>query len=196
MTDPQARQIWRFLIETEQLSDGTWRAWFPIRAWSTTGVSEQEAQDNAVDEAIERGEDPDELVRSGAGAPRSRIELEPDDPRVGRVWRFHPQTEQFTDGTWRAWFPSAGWTVTGTTEKDATEKANLEWFRRREDPDEVARRIALMRSHLVEPVPGVESFDSSVLQSAWTRDNPGQAVRSIIEQLGEGQPLPPDSSPS
>jgi hypothetical protein len=129
MTDPQARQIWRFLIETEQLSDGTWRAWSPTRAWSRTGVSEQEAQDNAVDEAIERGEDPDELLRSGAGAPRSRIELEPDDPRVGRVWRFHPQTEQ-------------------------------------------------------------------VLQSAWTSDNPGQAVRSIIEQLGEGQPPPPDSSPS
>ncbi len=187
MSDPQMRQIWRSLIETEQLSDGTWRAWSPTEAWSTTGVTEDEAQDKATDQAIERGEDPDQLVRS---APRNPIELEPDDPRVGWVWRFHPQTEHFSDGTWRAWFASGGWTVTGSTEADAIEKANLEWFRRREDPDEVARRIAMMRRHLVEPLPGVENFDSSVLQSAWQSDNPGRAVRSIIEQLGEEEPPP------
>ena len=80
--------------------------------------------------------------------------------------------------------------MTGSTEADAIEKANLEWFRRRENPDEVARRIAMMRRHLVEPLPGAENFDSSVLQSAWQSDNPGQAVRSIIEQLGEEEPPP------
>lgn len=100
------------------------------------------------------------------------------------MWRFFPQTEQLSDDTWRAWFASGGWSVTGFTKDDAEEKANLEWFRRREDPTEVARRIAAMRRHLVEPVPGVENVDSSVLQSAWKSDNPGQAVRSIIEQLG------------
>jgi hypothetical protein len=181
MSNPDINQIWRVLIETEQLNDGTWRAWLPARAWSATAGTEREAQDKAVELAIEHGEDPDELVRN---APRNPIELEPDDPRVGRVWRFLPQTEQFGDGTWRAWFASGGWTVAGSTEQDAIEKANLEWFRRREDTDEVARRIALMRRHLSEPVPGVESFDSSALQSAWNSDNPGQAVRSIIERLG------------
>jgi len=176
------RQIWRLLIGTEQLGDGSWRASSPTRAWSETGATEREAQDKAIDQAIDRGEDPDELVR---GAPRRAIALEPDDPRVGWVWRFHPQTEQFSDGTWRAWFASGGWTVVGSTEKDAIDNANLEWFRRREDPDEVARRISLMRRHLREPVAGVENFDSSVLESAWTSNDPGQAVRSIIEQLGD-----------
>jgi hypothetical protein len=181
MSSPDSSQIWRLLIETEQLSDGTWRAWLPGRTWSTTGATERDAQDNAVEQAIERAEDPDELVRN---APRNPIELEPDDPRVGQVWRFHPQTERFGDGTWRAWFASGGWTVAGSTEDDAIEKANLEWFRRREDPDEVARRIALMRRHLSERVAGVENFDSSALRPAWHSDNPGQAVRSILEQLG------------
>jgi hypothetical protein len=191
LSDPQIRQIWRFLIETERLSDGTWRAWSPTRAWSTAGATELEAQDKAIDQAIDRGEDPDQLVHS---APRRPIEFEPDDPRMGWVWRFHPQTEQFSDCTWRAWFASGGWTVAGSTEEDAIEKANLEWFRRREDPDEIARRIALMRRHLIEPVPGVENYDSSVLKSAWKSDNPGQAVRSIIEQLGKKQPPPRNSS--
>jgi hypothetical protein len=190
MSDPQMRHIWRFLIETEQLSDGTWRAWSPTGVWSTTGLTEREAQDKAIDQAIDRGEDPDEVVRS---APRKPIEFEPDDPRVGWVWRFYPQTEQFSDGTWRAWFASGGWTVSGSTEEDAIEKANLEWFRRREEPDEVARRIALMRRHLIEPVRGVENFDDSVLASAWKSDNPAEAVRSIIEQLGKEQ-LPPTDS--
>jgi hypothetical protein len=182
MSDPDSSQIWRLLIETEQLGDGTWRAWLPARAWSATAATERQARDKAVEQAVERGEDLDELVRN---APRNPVELEPDDPRVGWVWRFQPQTEQFGDGTWRAWFASGGWTVAGSTEEEAIEKANLEWFRRREDPDEVARRIALMRRHLREPVAGVENFDSSVLQSAWTSDDPGQAVRSIIERLGD-----------
>lgn len=186
MSDPDVRQIWRLLIKTERLSDGTWRAWSPGGTWSTTGATEQKAEDGAIDQAIERGEDPDELVRSGAGAPRNRIELEGDDPRKGWVWRFYPQTEQFSDGTWRAWFASGGWTVTGTSEEEAKEKANLEWFRRREDPEEIARRIAMMRRHLKEPVPGVENFENSMLQAAWKSDNPGQAVRSIIERLGKG----------
>ncbi|MGB7146153.1 hypothetical protein [Mycobacterium sp.] len=182
MSDSDMRHIWRFLIETEQLGDGSWRAWSPTGAWSAIGATEQEAQDSAIDQAIERGENPDELARN---APRGLITFEADDPRVGWVWRFHPQTEQFSDGSWRAWFASGGWTVTGSTEKDAVDKANLEWFRRREHPDEVARRIAMMRRHLSAPVPGVENFDSSVLDSAWTSDNPGQAVRSIIAGLGD-----------
>jgi hypothetical protein len=51
-----------------------------------------------------------------------------------------------------------------------------------------------MRRHLIEPVPGVDNYDSSVLGSAWKSENPGQAVRSIIEQLGKEQPPPKNSS--
>lgn len=188
MSDTHSREIWRLLIKTDQLGDGTWRSWSPTGT-SATGATEQEARENAIDEAIKRGEDPDELVRSGA-ADRKPIELEPDDPRLGWVWRFHPQTEQFSDGTWRAWYASGGWTVTGSTKQDAEEKADLEWFRRREDPDEISRRLAMMRRHLIEPVRGVENFDSSALQPAWASENPGQGVRSIIEQLGKTDSTP------
>lgn len=70
---------------------------------------------------------------------------------------------------------------------DAREKANAEWFRRREDADEIARRIAMMRRHLVEPVPGVQNTPSSVLESAWDDPNPTRAVAAIVEELGEKQ---------
>jgi hypothetical protein len=191
MSPSPEREIWRLLIETERLDDGRWRAWSPSAAWTTTGDSEQAAIDEAIDHALELGEEPDELVRSSAGAPRPSIELEADDPRVGWVWRFFPQTEQFGDGSWRAWFASGGWTVTGYTEEEVKEKANLEWFRRREDPDEIARRVAMMRRHLEDPVPGVENVASSVLREAWNSADPAQAVRSIIEGLDE-QPPPQD----
>jgi hypothetical protein len=183
MSDSDTTQLWRMIVETRQLEDGTWRASIPARDWSERGDSEQEARDRAVEHAITDGEDADEIVRN---APRGAIELEADDPRVGWIWRFTAQTEHFSDGSWRAWFPSGGWTVTGSTEQDAIEKANLEWFRRREEPDESARRIALMRRHLVEPVPGVQNTSSAVLQSAWNDPNPADSVRSIIEGL-DGQ---------
>jgi hypothetical protein len=148
--------------------------------WTVTGSTELQARDRAVERAIELGEDPDGVVR---GAPRGVIELEDDDPRVGWVWRFIPQTEQFSDGSWRAWFASGGWIVVGSSEDDAKEKANAEWFRRRDDPDERTRRIATMRRHLVEPVAGVQNTPSSVLASAFDDPNPARAVGSIIEEL-------------
>jgi hypothetical protein len=180
MSESDAQQIWRLIVESTQLDDGTWQAGLPGRNWSVAGDSEQDARDRAVAHAIEVGEDADEVVRN---TPRRVIELEDDDPRIGWLWRFTPQTEQFSDGSWRAWFASGGWTVTGATEQDAREKANAEWFRRREDPDEVARRLAMMRRHLVDPVPGVQNTPSTVLQSAWDDPNPVQAVGSIIESF-------------
>jgi hypothetical protein len=180
MSESDATQIWQLIIETELLGDGTWRASVPGRDCSTVGATEQEARDRGVEHAIEIGDDADEVVR---GTDRGIIELEDDDPRVGWVWRFTPQTEQFSDGTWRAWFASGGWSVTGSTEEDAKEKANSEWFRRRENPEEVSRRIATMRRHLVEPVPGFQNTPAGVLQSAWDDRHPAAAMRSIIEGL-------------
>jgi hypothetical protein len=178
--EPDATEIWRLIVKSEQLDDGRWSASIPARDWSEIGNSEREARDRAVERAIRSGEDADAVVR---GTPRRTIELEPDDPRVGWIWRFRPQTEQFSDGSWRAWFPSGGWTVTGSSESDAVEKANAEWFRRREETDEIARRMELMRRHLVHPVPGVQNTPSSVLKSALNDSNPAQAVGEIIEGL-------------
>lgn len=121
------------------------------------------------------------------------MELEPDDPRIGRVWKFTIQTEELDDGTWRAWYPSGGWTVTAPTEEDAKRKANEEGLRLREDPDEMARKVAVMRQHIVEPVEGVSMFNKSVLESAWQSDNPAQAVRQLIGDLGEEPPRDDDS---
>lgn len=187
MSDSDVAQLWRLIVATEQLDDGTWRAFVPGRPWSIVGDSEHQARNRAVEHAISVGEDADEAVRDAA---RGIIELEPDDPRVGWIWRFTPQTEQFNDGAWRAWFPSGGWTVTGSSESDAVATANMEWFRRREDPDETARRIALMRRHLVDPVPGVQNTPSSALRPAWNDQNPARAVGRIIEELDW-----PDGSP-
>jgi hypothetical protein len=116
------------------------------------------------------------------------MEIEPDDPRRGRVWKFEIFTEQLGDGTWRAAYPSGGWSVTGATEDEARRKANEEGMRRREDPDEIERKLALMRRHLAEPVAGVSMYDRSVLDSAWDSDDPATAVRDIIASLG---PEPP-----
>jgi hypothetical protein len=182
VNDEQLQRVWSVLIEAERRDDGTWAAWSPTHAWSVTADTEAEARNRALSRAINAGEDPDELIRAAA-AEEPPIELEPDDPRIGWLWRFTPQAERLSDGTWRAWFPSGGWTVTGTTEDEALQTANREWFRRRRDPDEVARRVALMRRHLVEPVPGVQNSPSSVLQSAWDSDNPGNAIRAILDQL-------------
>lgn len=180
MSNSDAAQVWRLIVETAQAADGSWQATLPGVNWSVVGTTEQEARDRAVERAIESGEDPDDVVRN---APRRVIELEDDDPRIGWVWRFIPQTEQFSDGSWRAWFASGGWVVTGSSEDDAREKANAEWFRRRDDPDERARRIATMRHHLVEPIAGVQNTPSSVLKSAFDDPNPARAVGSIIEGL-------------
>jgi len=180
MSNSDAAQVWRLIVETAQAADGSWQATLPGADWSVVGPTEQEARDRAAERAIESGEDPDEVVRR---APRRVIELEDDDPRVGWVWRFLPQTEEFSDGSWRAWFASGGWVVTGSSEDDAKEKANAEWFRRRGDPDEVARRIATMRRHLIEPIAGVQNTPSSVLASAWQDPNPTRAVGAIIEGL-------------
>jgi hypothetical protein len=184
MNESDEHKVWRLIVETTQSDDGTWRATVPGRSWSMDGDSEQEARERAVEHAIEIGEDTDEVARN---APRRVIELEDDDPRIGWVWRFAPQTEQFSDGSWRAWFASGGWTVTGSTEEDAKEKANAEWFRRRDEPDEVARRVAMMRHHLVDPVPGVQNTPSTVLQSALRDPNPVQAVGSVIEGLDDSR---------
>jgi hypothetical protein len=116
------------------------------------------------------------------------VELDADDPRRGRVWKFDIFTERLGDGTWRAAYPSGGWTVTADTEDEARQAANEEGMRRRQDPDEVERKLALMRRHLVEPVPGVSCYDRSVLESAWSSDDPATAVRDIIAGLG---PEPP-----
>lgn len=180
MIETDAAKIWQLIVKSEQLDDGTWRAFVPERPWSVVGDTEEEARNRAVEHAVDVGEDADAVVRE---TPRRTIELEPDDPRVGWLWRFKPQTEQFSDGSWRAWYPSGGWTVTGSSEEDAAEKANMEWFRRREDPDEIARRIELMRRHLVSPVPGVQNTPSAVLKPAWEAPNPAEVVGSIIEQL-------------
>ena len=184
MSESDEHQIWRLIVETTQSDDGSWRAGVPGRSWSVTGDSEHDARDRAVEHAIEIGEDAGDVVR---GTPRRVVELEDDDPRIGWLWRFTPQTERFSDGSWRAWFASGGWTVTGLTEEDAKEKANAEWFRRREDPDEVARRLAMMRRHLVDPVSGVQNTPNTVLQSAWDDPNPTRAVGSIVEGLGEAR---------
>jgi hypothetical protein len=176
------------MVQTEQLNNSKWRAWYPSCGWSVTAATEDEATGKAVAEAIRRREDPDEVARKVATARRHPVEMEPDDPRRKWVWRFTPQTEELPNGTWRAWFPSGGWSVTAATEDEAKDKAGQEWFRRGQDQDEVARRVAMMRRHLVGPVPGVENFDNSVLASAWQSDDPGKAVRELLDQLGEAPP--------
>ena len=94
------------------------------------------------------------------------------------------QTERFANGTWRAWFPSGGWVMKATTEKEAKFAAATEWYRRLRLPDEVARRYATMGRHLKDPAPGVEFFPYEELP---------ESVRQRIEQherhpgeLGEG----------
>ena len=179
MNNSDAARVWRLIVETQQHGD-EWRARLPGGEWSAVASTEDQARDQVVEHAIASGEDPDERVRR---TPRRVIDLEDDDPRIGWVWRFTPQTEQFSDGSWRAWFASGGWVVTGSSEEDAKETANAEWFRRRDDPDESARRIATMRRHLVKPVVGVQNTPSSVLASAWTDPNPVRAIGALIEGL-------------
>jgi hypothetical protein len=186
--DPNLDKVWRLMVHTEKLRDGNWRAWYPGLAWSVTAAAEDDAEAKAVQEAIGRCENPDKVARKVAATDRRPIELEPDDPRTKGLWRFIPQTEQRSDGTWRAWYASGGWSVTGATEAEAKDKALRESARRRSDPDEIARRVAIMRRHLIEPVPGVSMFDKSVLQSVWQSHNPTQEVGRILDQLGEEPP--------
>lgn len=187
MTRPDdVTRIWRALVRTEKLPDGSWRAWYSGLPWSVSGQTEHDAEEQAVDEACRRGEDPDAVVRA-AGRPAPGPP-EPDDPRTRWVWRFDPQAEQLADGTWHAWYPSGGWSVTGATEGEAKDKALRESVRRRQDPDEVARKVATMRRHLLKPVPGVSNFDKSVLESAWRSDNPGEEVRRILDSLEGRRP--------
>src|SRR5574340_197927 len=158
--DPRVGRVWRWRVQTDDLSDGTWRAWYPGLEWSVAAPSEEEAKEKAVEEAIRRREDADAIARNAAkmSPPLNR---EFDDPRRGRAWQFTPQAEELSDGTWRAWYPSGGWSVTAPTEQEAKDKALRESVRRRDDSDEIARKVAIMRRHLVEPVPGVSMLDKS-----------------------------------
>lgn len=170
------------LVTTEQQSDGTWRASRPGADWSTDAATEDAARDAAVQYAIDAGDDPNEAVRFMA---RNQPAVEPveDDPRRGWVWAFTPLTEQLPDGTWRASFASGGWHVTGASKEEAVEKANRESLRRSSDPDEFARKTAVMRRHLSEPVPGVRNYPSSVLDDALRSANPTRAVAEVIDRL-------------
>jgi hypothetical protein len=142
------------MVQTEELSDGNWRAWYPGLEWSVTATAEDDAEAKAVQEAIGRREDPGEVARKVAATDRRPIELEPDDPWTKGVWRFTPQTEQRSDGTWRAWYPSGGWSVTGATEAEAKDKPLRESARHRSDPDEVARRVAIIGAAWSNRSPG------------------------------------------
>jgi hypothetical protein len=180
---PDLTRIWQLLIRAEQQPDGSWRAAYPGAQWYVTGETEEEAEANAVDEAFRRGEDANQVARTVA-TTRHYVEVDGDDPRLGRVWRWQPLTEPLADGTWRAWFASGGWSVTAPQKKEAEDKATKEWARRGQDPE---RRVATMRRHVTEPVPGVSMWDKSVLDSAWQSDNPAQAVSRILDKLsGEG----------
>jgi hypothetical protein len=88
----------------------------------------------------------------------------PDDLPKG-TWVFRLQIERFADGTWRAWFPSGGWLMRATTEKEAKFAAATEWYQRLRLPDEVARRHATMRRHLEDPRKGLPDIIKYCRQS-------------------------------
>jgi hypothetical protein len=167
------RLTWRRIGQLQQLEDGTWRALFPCAVWgSVTAATKEEAEEKAVRKALDEGDDPEWVMQRIVESFNAFADYSPDDLPKG-TWVFRLQIERFADGTWRAWFPSGGWLMRATTEKEAKFAAATEWYRRLRLPDEVARRHATMRRHLEDPVPGVEFFPYEELP---------ESVRQLIEQ--------------
>jgi hypothetical protein len=162
------RLTWRRIGQSQQLEDGTWRAFFPCAFWgSVTAATKEEAEEKAVRKALDEGDDPEWVMQRIVESFSAFADYSPDDLPKG-TWIFRLQSERFADGTWRAWFPSGGWPMRATTEKEAKFAAATEWYRRLGLPDEVARRHATMRRHLEDPVLGVEFFPYEELPE-WLR---------------------------
>jgi len=149
------RLTWRRIGQSQQLEDGTWRAFFPCAAWgSVTAATKEEAEEKAVRKALDEGDDPEWVMQRIVESFNAFADYSPDDLPKG-TWLFRLQSERFADGTWRAWFPSGGWLVRATTEKEAKFAA------------------ATMRRHLEDPVSGLELFPYEELP---------ESVRQHIEQ--------------
>jgi hypothetical protein len=166
------RLTWRRIGQVRQLNDGSWRAGFPCSLWWVNAPTKEEAEEKAVQRALDEGDDPEWVMQRIVESFNAFVDYSPDDLPKG-TWVFRLQTERFANGTWRAWFPSGGWVTRAATEKEAKFAAATEWYRRVRLPDEVARRHATMRRHLEDPVSGVEFFPYEQLP---------ESVRRQIEQ--------------
>ena len=141
MTDSDAVELWRLIVTTEQLDNGTWRASIPARDWSQVGDSEQEARDRVVTHAIRSVKMLTRLYATLRDAPSSWRGTIPGWAGCGASRRRrNSQRWQLAGMVSQRWMDR-----NGSDEQDAIDSAKTEWFHRREDPDEIARRIALMR---------------------------------------------------
>jgi hypothetical protein len=115
------------------------------------------------------------------------IETQDDVARImiDRDVSFHFQpilTEQ-PDGTWIAHYPTADWTVTGTSEQDARAKLRAEELRLIGTPEATNWKINAVRQHIEHgPIPGVYELDNTAADRAIAAGTP-QAMNVEIDAL-------------
>ncbi|SKT78109.1 Uncharacterised protein [Mycobacteroides abscessus subsp. massiliense] len=95
-----------------------------------------------------------------------------------------PQVLQDSDGSWRAQYPEADWSVRGDSEQNARAKLRDEFERRvQSGQTDTAPNDDLLRCHLANPIPGVYAIDRETYMEIRERPDFDEAINRLIEAL-------------
>lgn len=116
---------------------------------------------------------------------------------IDRDWEFYsrPQVEQLADGSWRARYPVADWSVTAETRQAVIETLIAEDLRRvKEDPGYSVRKFKALHRHLTEPIPGVYAITHEQGERARASGNPQAEFERIANKIDaqNGYSTPPN----
>jgi hypothetical protein len=105
---------------------------------------------------------------------------------VEQDWEFYsrPQFEQLADGSWRARYPVADWSVTAETRQAAVETLIAEDLRKvKEDPGYSVRKFKALHRHLIEPIPGVYAITREQGERARASGDPQAEFERIANEI-------------
>lgn len=95
-----------------------------------------------------------------------RIETQADVERVmmdrNMSFVFRPCITEQPGGSWNAFYPGAGWSVSGRDADEARSRLRAEEFTRMRDPNHADWKVEAVRRHLTEgPIEGVYELDNA-----------------------------------
>ena len=97
---------------------------------------------------------------------------------------FRPIVSEQLDGSWRACYPGAEWSVTATSSTDATHKLHAAQLDRLTDPRSADWQLIALRQHLDHgPVPGVYEIPADRYQHITSSADPQAELNQLIRQL-------------
>lgn len=95
-----------------------------------------------------------------------------------------PQILQERDGSWRAQYPEADWSVRGASEQDARARLHDEFERRLHSGQaDTAPNDDLLERHLANPIAGVYAIDRDTYMAIRERPDFNEEINRLIEAM-------------